>query len=159
MNCLKLLDDLLVMVKAGEIELGEEAHDAEEELHIIKKIVKESLYNEIVCDVTDIKTEYYAPEYASWREYLSDCDGNADYEDVLFESFEEKELEALWQNSHIAEDMSESKIKDEMLQQIGQLKMISLVSKSASPAKSSKAHSLEESMKARIRGLYNMLYE
>ncbi len=159
MNCLKLLDDLLVMVKAGEIELGEEAPDAEEELHVIKKIVKESLYNEIVCDVTDIKTEYYAPEYASWREYLSDCDGNADYEDVLFESFEEKELEALWQNSHIAEDMSESKIKDEMLQQIGQLKMISLVSKSASPAKASKAHSLEESMKARIRGLYNMLYE
>lgn len=159
MNCLKLLDNLLIMVKTGEIKLGVDGLDAEEELYAIRNIVVESLYDEIVCDVTDIKTEYYAPEYASWRKYLSDCDGNADYEGVLFESFEEKELEALWQNSHIAEDMSESKIKEELLQQIGQLKMISLVSKTASPDKSSKARSLEESMKARIKGLYNMLYE
>lgn len=159
MNCLKLLDDLLIMVKTGEIKLGMEVSEAEEELRIIQNVVRESLYAEIVCDVTDIKTEYYAPEYASWKEYLSDCDGNADYKDVLFESFQEKELEALWQNSHIAEDMPENKIREEMLQQIGQLKMISLVSKTASPVKSPKARSLEESLKARIRGLYNMLYE
>ncbi len=159
MDCLKLLNDLLIMAKTGEIKLEEDARDVEAMLRMIRNTVKDALYERIVLDVTDMETEYYAPEYASWKEYLSDCDGNGDYEDVLFESFEEKELEALWQNSHIAEDMPENKIKEEMMQQIGQLKMISLVSKTASPVKSPKARSLEESLKARIRGLYNMLYE
>lgn len=159
MNCLKLLDDLLIMVKTGEITLEEDAREAEAMLHLIQNTVRNALYERVVLDITDMQTEYYAPEYASWKEYLSDCDGNADYKDVLFESFQEKELEALWQNSHIAEDMPENKIREEMLQQIGQLKMISLVSKTASPVKSPKARSLEESLKARIRGLYNMLYE
>ena len=159
MNCLKLLDDLLIMVKTGEITLEEDAREAEAMLHMIQNTVRDALYERVVLDITDMQTEYYAPEYASWKEYLSDCDGNADYKDVLFESFQEKELEALWQNSHIAEDMPENKIREEMLQQIGQLKMISLVSKTARPVKSPKARSLEESLKARIRGLYNMLYE
>ncbi|MBD5480820.1 MAG: hypothetical protein HDR14_16320 [Lachnospiraceae bacterium] len=159
MDCLKLLNDLLIMVKTGEIKLEEDAAEVEAMLRMIRNTVKDALYERVVRDITDMETEYYAPEYASWREYLSDTDGNKDYEDVLFESFEEKELEALWQNSHIAEDMPENKIKEEMMQQIGQLKMISLVSKTASPVKSPKARSLEESLKARIRGLYNMLYE
>lgn len=159
MDCLKLLNDLLIMVKTGEIKLEEDVAEVEAMLRMIRNTVKDALYERVVLDVTDMQTGYYAPEYASWKEYLSDCDGNKDYEDVLFESFEEKELEALWQNSHIAEDMPESKIKEEMMQQIGQLKMISLVSKTASPVKSPKARSLEESLKARIKGLYNMLYE
>lgn len=159
MDYLKLLNDLLIMVKTGEIKLEEDARYAEAMLRKIQSIVRDALYEMVVRDVTDMETEYYAPEHESWKAFMLWRNGYQDYETVLNESFQEKELEALWQNSHIAEDMPESKIKEEMMQQIGQLKMISLVSKTASPEKSPKVRSLEESIKARIRGLYNMLYE
>ncbi|MBD5536785.1 MAG: hypothetical protein HDQ99_14270 [Lachnospiraceae bacterium] len=159
MDCLKLLNDLLIMVKTGEMELEEDARYAEAMLRKIQDIVRDALYEMVVRDVTDTETEYYAPEHESWKAFMLWRNGYQDYETVLNESFQEKELEALWQNSHIAEEMPESKIKEEMMQQIGQLKMISLVSKTASSEKSQKVRSLEESIKARIRGLYNMLYE
>lgn len=160
MDRFELLDDLIIMIKTREIDFGEmiDADEAENMLKTIKAMVQQSIYNEIIQDITDSDTMYYAPEYASWREFLSDCNGNNDYERVLFD-FEESELEELWQNSHIAEDMPEDKIREKLTEQIGQLKMITLIGRKDKMANRGRIEAMAKGMKAQIKGLYNMLYE
>lgn len=159
MNHLAFLDELLVMVNTGEINTVEGKNDSIEMLQNIKMIVRRELCNEVVRDVTDARTEYFAPEYESWKTFLSDCNGDADYEQVLEDSFTEEELEILWQSSHITEELTEEQVKEDILLQIGQLKMLEIVNRKHKARNPIKALEMTAEIKARLQGLYNMLYE
>lgn len=160
MDKLTLLDELIIRIRTEEIKTVEASNKESAEILIeIRQLVEKALYDEVVGDITNYQTEYYAPEYDSWKQFLADCNGYEDYEKVLDSKFEEKELEALWQASHIAEDMDEIRIKEEMMFQIGQLKMLFLVHKWAKPINPEKNRQRMAEIEARIKGLYNMLYE
>lgn len=158
MDKVAFLEELCIMVNAGEIRLVEGKEDATRLLQDIKRIVIESLCGEIVDDITDPAMGYYAPEFSSWKEFLIYCNGNGDYETILRSDFNNQDLEELWQNSHIAEEMSEEQIRQEMIRQIGQLKMISVMGRTAA-ANQDKVQRIKRGIKARITGLYNLLYE
>lgn len=160
MDKLSLLDELLVKVSTGEIKTDTEDNDAAAKiLSEIRRVVEAAIYAEIIKDVTNLHTGYYAPEYPTWKHYLNDCNGFEDYRIVLEQAFTNEELEALWQNSHIEEEMAEAQIKEDICMQIGQLKMLQLVEKIAAPRNPEKARMMIEAIKARIWGLYNILYE
>lgn len=158
-NHLAFLDELLVMVKTGEINTVEGKEDSIEMLENIKMIVRRELCHEIVRNVTDARTEYFAPEYEAWKTFLSDCNGDADYEQVLEDSFTEEELESLWQSSHITEEMTQEEIKADILLQIGQLKILEKVNKTHKASNPVSMLHVTSEIKARIQGLYSMLYE
>lgn len=158
MNKLELLDELIIRVKTKEITLQEGTEDALTTLLDIVRVVEQSLYDEIVRDITDSRTEYFAPEYPSWKHFLADCNGYGDYRQMLIK-FTNEELESMWQNSHIAEDMTEEKIKADMVLQIGQLKMLSLMGRPGQASNADKIRKMSDGIEARIKGLYNMLYE
>ncbi len=160
MDKLSLLDELLVKVNTGEIKTDTEDNEvAAKILSEIRQVIEAATYAEIVQDVTDLHTGYFAPEYPSWKHYLNDCNGYEDYRTVLEQAFTNEELEALWQNSHIEEEMTEAQIKEDICKQIGQLKMIQLVQKTSTMRNPKKVRTMIEGMKARIIGLYNILYE
>ncbi|MBQ9135969.1 MAG: hypothetical protein IJX66_07765 [Lachnospiraceae bacterium] len=160
MDKLSLLDELLVKVSTGEIKTDTgDKETVAKILSEIRQVIEVATYAEIVQDVTNLHTGYFAPEYPSWKHYLIDCRGDEDYRTVLEQAFTNEELEALWQNSHIEEEMSEKQIKEDICRQIGQLKMIQLVQKTSTPRNPEKARTMIEGMKARIVGLYNILYE
>lgn len=114
MNRLTFLDELLIMVRSGEIKTEESSDDAERLLLNFKCMVYEELKKEIFEDVTDIQTVYYAPEFDSWKAFLNHCNGNEDYAAVLAQTCTEEQLEQLWQSSHVMEDMTEGQIKSDM---------------------------------------------
>lgn len=159
MDKLAFLDELVIMVQTGEIMPEEGSESAKKLLMDIRRIVHESLAEEIYNDVTDTKTAYFAPEYKSWKTFLSDCNGNIDYKVVLEESYTEEELESLWQCSHIMEDMTREQIRDDLFLQMCQLKMMSLVRKNATLVNPQSEKRTLEGIKARIKGLFNILYE
>ncbi len=160
MDKLTLLDELIIRIGTEEIKMSEESSKENVETLVwIGQIVENALYEEIVQDITNLQTAYYAPEYDSWKQFLADCNGYEDYIQVLHKRFSEDELENLWQSSHISEDMEEAEIKEKMMLQIGQLKMHSLICKKCKPAMPEKTLQRMNEIKARIQGLYNMLYE
>lgn len=159
MDRLALLDELLVMVRAGEIATVEGNEETEQLLLEIRRIVHESLSEEIYKDITASDTSYFAPEYESWTNFLNYCDGNSDYAAVLKESYTEKELEILWQYSHIMEELTEKKAIDALILAMKQLKMIQLLRKSSVPCDPQQARKIREGLWARIIGVYNQLYE
>lgn len=158
MDKLALLDTLIEMVQEGNLELLDESQNAETVLWDIKLTIQRVLQDEVMSDITKNTLTYYAPEYPSWREYLEDCNGNSDYKKVL-QNFDEHELDELWQNSHISEDLNEQQIKEEMVMQIGQLKMLEIVGRKLVPANSEQHKRMVDYIRARLIGLYNMLYD
>lgn len=72
--------------------------EAEKELKLRKRKIKE----QIIKDITDPDTmSKEDANYTSYLQFLSDSEmGNHLYIEVLFEDFEEEELERLWKNSH-----------------------------------------------------------
>lgn len=158
MNKIALLNTLIVMNKSGEINTGENQNDADKMLQDIKMAIIENIRNEIFRDITDIHTGYYAPDFENWKQFLNYCNGNADYEAVL-NDFEEEELEKLWQASHITEPMADEDINKELILQIRQMKMFDVVGRYAKAAAPQKAQLAAESVRAKIRGLYGMIYE
>lgn len=63
---------------------------------------KEKLHEQIIKDITDPNTmSKEDANYVSYLEFLSDSEmGTQGYEEVLFNDFEEEELERLWRESH-----------------------------------------------------------
>ncbi len=159
MNKLTLLDELITMFNNGEIVLRENQSIYTELLFDIKQIVEGALYDEIIRDITNMHTEYFAPEYDTWKSLLADCDGTEDYK-VMLENFEEYELEQLWQNSHITHEYAEDQIKQEIIMQICKLKKLKLMErKSKQICKGLEPQNDMSMIVARIKGLYEMLYE
>lgn len=100
MNKLKFVDELLVMLHTGELPPTEETpREVEKILEDIRETVCRSLHQEIVDDIKDPRTAYYAPRYASWMDFLTDCNGNEDYATVMQKDFSEDILERMWQIS------------------------------------------------------------
>lgn len=159
MNRLSFLDELLVMVRTGEMKTEESAEEAEKLLLNFRRMVYEELKKEIFEDVTDIQTVYYAPEFDSWKAFLNHSNGNEDYAAVLDEAYTEKQLEDMWQNSHIMEDMTEEQIKSELSMQIGQLKMLNIVNQYSNPVNPDGEARARDMIHARLKGLFNILYE
>jgi len=158
MNKIALLNTLIVMNKSGEINTGENPKDVDKMLQDIKMAVMADIRNEIFRDITDIHTSYYAPDFENWKRFLNYCNGNADYEAVL-NDFEEEELEKLWQASHITEPMADEDINKELILQIRQMKILNVVGRYAKAADPKKAQLAVEAVRARIQGLYGMIYE
>ncbi len=158
MDKLALLDTLIEMVQEGKLELLDDSQKAETVLWDIKLTIQRALHDEVMSDITKNTCTYYAPEYPSWREYLEDCNGNSDYRKAL-QYFDEHELDELWQNSHISEDLNEQQIKEEMMMQIGQLKMLEIVGRKLVPVNSEQHKRMMDYIRARLIGLYNILYE
>lgn len=160
MDKLTLLDELIIRIQSGEIKTVMATNkESELVLREVKMIVEKALYEDVVKDVTGYRTEYYAPEWDSWKQFLAECNGYADYQKILNEKFTECELAELWQESHIAEDMEEDEIKKELISQIGQLKIFASLCREKKPVNPEKAMQGIVKMQARIQGLYNMLYE
>lgn len=159
MDRLALLDELVVMVRAGEIATVEGNEETEQLLLEIRRIVHETLSEEIYKDITASDTSYFAPEYESWMNFLNYCDGNSDYAAVLEESYTEEELESLWQCSHIMEELTEKKAIDALILAMKQLKMLQLVRKSFVPCDPQRERKIREGLRAQIIGFYNQLYE
>jgi len=159
MDKLAILDDLIAKIHIGEVVLEADTRvQYEKALRELRGLVKKDLREEIVRDITDLHTEYYAPEHDSWKAFLNHCNGGSDYAAVL-EEFDESELENLWQNSHIPEEMNEAEIRADMMCQIGKLKMLSIVNRDFDCTDHDKANEMISGIVARIKGLYNMLYE
>lgn len=70
--------------------------------------IKPTDYNvikeQIIKDITDEYTDYYKElGYEYWKDLLSDGNTEIDggeYDKVLYNDFEEEQLEELWRNSH-----------------------------------------------------------
>ena len=159
MDKFAFIDELISMIRTGELKTVEGADDSIKMLEDMQLMVMESLHNEIIRDITDERTEYYAPEFKSWQQFFSYCNGNADYEKVLCSSFSQKELETLWQNSHIAEELREKEIEEKLLLEITQLKMLEIKQEASVFMNPILMLQTKEAIKARIVGLYNLLYE
>lgn len=159
MNRLTFLDELLVMIRSGEIKTEESSDDAERLLLSFKLMVYEELKKEIFEDVTDIQTVYYAPEFDSWKAFLNHCNGNDDYAAVLAETYTEEQLEGMWNCSHIVEDMPEEQIKSGLLLQIEQLKMLDIVNQHTKPVNPDEESLAKDMIRARLKGLFSILYE
>lgn len=160
MGKLSLLDELEIMINTGEITTAESKEEALASIKAIKKMVERQIMQEIWNDVTNYDMGYYAPEHPDWQHYLNWLNGGEDYEQVLATKYTNTELEVLWQNSHISESLTEKKIKEDLTLQIGQLKMIFLLHRmGGKPCRPEKMESIIQEIKARIKGLYNILYE
>lgn len=160
MDKLQLLDELIIKVNTGEIKTDTEDNEKAAKILLeIRRTVEAATYAEIVGDITDLHTGYYAPEHPTWKHFLNHCNGYNDYRDVLEHAFTNEDIEALWQNSHIVEEMSEEEIKAQICSQIGQLKMMQLVERHSAPVNPEKVKTIKEGIRARILGLYNILFE
>lgn len=100
-NCKDTLEECLEECTTGTGDyytLIAELIDAKNEL----KARKEKLHEQIIKDITDPDTmNKEEANYVSYLEFLSDSEmENHGYEEVLFEDFEEEELEKLWKESH-----------------------------------------------------------
>lgn len=160
-NRLKVLDDLLSMVRTGEVDTGEDKDDLEWALLSVRRMVEDNLYQEIISDITDAETGFYAPEHKSWKEFLAFCNGYADYKEILEKEFSEAELDALWRYSHPEEEMSRGQMMVRVFNKLCELKMNALFDVSAGPCKVSieNKRRIGEMFKAAIKGIYNILYE
>ncbi len=158
MDKLSYIEELATMVRTGEIQTSLSPDDGAALLMDAGRIVTESIYNDIVSDITNPFTIHFSPDYPSWKHFLADVNGCKDYEKILNTLFTEKELDILWNNSHISESLSEEQIREQLIKQIGKLKMISLVSKTLEGAGRTE-NQAQISIKAYIKGLYNLLYE
>ncbi len=156
MGKLSFLESLEEMISTGEVTPEEGKEESIAQLQKIKEIVEQQLIMEIYRDITAFDTAYYAPEHSDWQHYLLWCNGGEDYAAVLNKNYTNEMLEELWQNSHISENMTEKEIKENLALLIGQLKMLSLLNRiGAKPLN----HSIAVGIKARITGLYNILFE
>lgn len=160
MGKLSILQELETMINSGEIMLEEGKEEGIVQLRKIKEIVEQQLEVEIWKDITAYNTAYYAPEYPDWQHFLEWCNGDEDYSYVLRFNYTNQVLEEMWQNSHISEEMTEKQIKDDIVLQIGQLKMLAILEKmGGKPCNLQKMESIVRGIRARIAGLYNILYE
>lgn len=163
MGKLSFLESLEEMISTGEVIPEEGKEEGIKQLHKIKEIVEQQLIMEIYRDITAYDTAYYAPEHSDWQHFLVWLNGEKDYAEVLRQNYTNEVLEELWQYSHISENMTEKEIKKDLALQIGQLKMLSLLdkidAKPLNPQKMNIAVGMKAKIKARITGLYNILYE
>lgn len=158
MTKFEVLNELIDRVQSGELEIGRDKEEAERLLSEIYLNVQVALYDEIVEHITAHTASYYAPEYPSWKEFLSACYEDEDMQQVLQQEFSDEEIEELWQNSHITEELDEQQIKEELVKQIAQLKMTMLVSRT-STTNPEIYRRFYAGRKARIQGLFNILFE
>lgn len=158
MDKLELIETLIVMIQTGEIKLGVPTRESDELLRRIWQIVWADQQLEIVRDITDIHTEYFAPEFDSWHDFLNYCNGSDDYSRVL-DGYTEEQMELLWQNSHVQDALDEMQIKTEMIKLIGQRKVLELAGQTESATGTAKRMMTIHAIDARLRGLYSMLYD
>lgn len=158
MDKLAYLEELAERVKTGKIRTSEKPEDGAALLQDVCRIVTKELCNEIVDDITDPLTVHFEPGFPSWKHYMVYVNGYKDYEQVLQRMFTEKELDILWHNSHINDHLSEEQIKEQLIRQIGKLKMFTLVTQTIAGNPEQNRQS-QMAIKATIKGLYNRLYE
>ena len=157
MDKLAFLDELIVMIRTGEIHTVEPVQDAEQMLSDIKVTVAQNLHREVFDDITSPDTGFYAPEHVSWKAYLIHCNGYADYAAALDE-YTEDELDGLWSISHIAEDLSDESLMREAFKALNNLKAIHLI-ELADPEAANDYCSVKEQFLAKLKGIYNLLCE
>lgn len=114
---LKKLEELEWMDNVKEVEYnGESCEDGVSPWYTIHYTdgskediyIKPTDYNvikqQIIKDITDKYTDYYKElGYEYWKDLLSDGNTEIDgeeYDKVLYNDFEEEQLEELWRNSH-----------------------------------------------------------
>lgn len=165
MGKLNLLEELLNMVRSGEIQTAEGPEAAEMLLQEIRQIVWEKVKEDIYDDVTDLPTRHYAPDFDSWKTFLAVCDGTADYKQVLEEGYTEEQLENMWLTSHDISYASKKQVQDELLYQLNQLSILTRpIQSDGQPdfyetlEQEREANELrKEAIKLKLKGLYNML--
>lgn len=123
----------------------------------LSQLVKDSLKEEIFQDITDQETVYYAPDYDSWKEFLSYCNGSADYERILDEYYDEEQLEQLWQASHIMEELDIEQIRNRFLDRAARLKVVDILQREGAACRIDQDY--RDLQKAGLKGLYNLLHE
>lgn len=68
---------------------------------------RDEIRNKIIQHITEPDTMSLEESgYVSWKEFLSDAAVNTEckeYTDILFEEFEEEEIEKLWRDSHVSQ--------------------------------------------------------
>lgn len=159
MDRLNFLEELLIMVRTGEINHPDGREDAERTLLEIRDMVQTALKEEVFQDITDRDTVFYAPEHESWKDFLIDCNGYADYAKAV-DGYTEKELEELWEASHLADRMDEEQLRKKIFREIANLKMREiLVRKKYVPENLEECQQRVRESKAKIKGFYNILYE
>lgn len=158
-NRLEVLNNLLTMVKGGEINTGMEQEDVEWALLSIREMVEESLYRNILADITDAETSYFAPEHGAWMDFLDFCNGYPDYKEILEKKFSEAELDSLWRCSHPDEDLSREQMMIRAFAKLCELKMNDVLESSGHNAAKENKRRIDEMLKATIKGIYNILYE
>lgn len=96
-NCKELIEEY--EVGTGDYNTCKaELHVVEKELNIRREQIRRQIIKDITAPDTMSKEE---AGYLSYQTFLSDAEmGNVLYTDILFEDFEEKELEKLWKESH-----------------------------------------------------------
>lgn len=165
MGKLNLLEELSIMVRNGAIQTAEGPEAAEMLLQEIRQIVWEKVKEDIYDDVTDLPTRHYAPDFDSWKTFLSACNGTADYKKVLEEGYTEEQLENLWQTSHDMSYVSKEQVKEELLNQLDQLSILTMpIQSDGQPdfyetlEQMREANEIrKEAIKLRLKGLYNIL--
>ncbi len=158
MNKLIFLEKLMNYIREEKIEIGISGDEMVCMLNEIEEMVRAQMRNEIVEHITAYKTGYFAPEYDSWKTYFESVVDDESVSMMLNQDFTQEELEDLWQNSHIVEDLDEARIKSEMMSEIGQLKMVMTVSRT-SKTNPDLYNRFLDGKKARIKGLFNILFE
>lgn len=159
MDRLEFLNELLIMVRTGEINHPEGKEDAERTLLEIRDMVQAALKEEVFQDITDRDTVFYAPEHESWKEFLIACNGYEDYAKAV-EGYTEKELENLWEASHLADRMDEEQLRKKIFREIADLKMREILErKKYIPMQLEECQQHVRESRAKIKGFYNILYE
>lgn len=159
MDKLALLDELATMVHDKKIEVTEDATDAEKMLLDIRRIVHESLSHEVVSDITNRFTHFYAPDFDSWKSLLCSCNDNQDYATVL-ETYTEEELDSLWQHSHRVSKMDIKALSMQLYATLATFKMYEILTKQKKLPSDPKEYQInQQKILAQMKGLYNIIFE
>lgn len=161
MNKLALLDELILRVHTGEIELQTEPcrEFAERMLQEIKMLMVQSLERKVWEDITNPATSFYAPDFESWKKLLNWADGNEDYAAVLEESYTEEELGSLWNASHVVGALQEQQIKEGIFRCVSAQRTYEMMVKLQYVTPEPQTEKLRRrEILARIKGYYGVLY-
>lgn len=159
MAVLSFLDEIEIRVNTGELSFSEKREDILKYIEKIRESFVHQLIEEIKRDILDADTPFYAPEHEDWYSCLEFYNGYEDYSKVLRENFTCYELDTLWNSSHIAEELSTEEIQKELLVCVRNMKAYAAFEKMGSkwPNEEEKKRTLDN-IRARIIGLYNILY-
>lgn len=162
---LAFVEELFALNIEGKLSTSSDKAKATHMLAELRAIVIKHLKEELIDYMTDIHTEYYAPEYTSWRECLLNTYAleHAECERILW-LFDEDELECMWQNSHITEELTTVEVQKDIIHQIEKIKRLENFEREFAPMgylqiTPEQEEKIKNWAKARIRGLYHLIHE